>query len=183
MEKEWMRGLDPGSKDRFRAIRYMDDLLYLTAKGPHFDDVKFRRDLHRSECYWKPLRLEDGGAGTFLETSFDISKNGEVAHWLKNTNPPGREPKVWRYAHYYSYTPWKAKQAVLTATLKKVNKMASDESRLVESAIWKLMEFVRLCYPIAALKRACSAVAVTTRNPAWFRVRHTLANYTAYRLG
>ena len=109
--------------------------------------ARFKTDFHKSECYWDPLRLEDGGEGTFLETSFDLKPNGEVSHWLKNVNEPGKDPKVWRYAHYSSYTPWAAKRSIMISTLKKVDKMASDTENLVKSACWKLKEFARLDYP------------------------------------
>ena len=175
MEKEWMNGLSSETKRYFRATRYMDDVLTLVADNPHFDLQEFMNDFNKSECYWKPLRLEDASAGTFLETSFEIS-NGKCRHWLKNTNKPLVEPKVWRYAHYHSYTPWRAKRSVMIATLKKVQKMASDPTSLTRSAIWKLMEFRRLKYPPAALLKACSALAVTSRNPTWFRVKQALTN-------
>ena len=100
-----------------------------------------------------------------------------VSHWLKNVNEPGKDPKVWRYAHYSSYTPWAAKRSTMISTLKKVDKMASDTENLVKSACWKLKEFARLDYPIPALLRACSVVAVTTRNPAWFQARNTFKRY------
>ena len=66
-----------------------------------------------------------------------------------------------------------SKRSVMISTLKKVNKMASNEENLVMSAYCKLKEFAKLRYPIPALLRACSVVAVTTRNPAWFQVINT----------
>ena len=177
MENEWMQSLTKDTKERFSSIRYMDDVMTLTARSPNFDTERFKADFHRSECYWDPLRLEDGGEGTFLETSFDLKPNGEVSHWLKNVNEPDKDPKVWRYAHYSSYTPWASKRSVMISTLKKVNKMASNEENLVMSAYCKLKEFAKLRYPIPALLRACSVVAVTTRNPAWFQVINTFKRY------
>ena len=38
----------------------------------------------------KPLTLEDGKAGTFLETSFRITNN-KIEHWLKNDNDCERQ--------------------------------------------------------------------------------------------
>ena len=175
MEMEWMKGLDTETKKRFRAIRYMDDVLTLTARSNTFDEDSFKADFHRSECYWDPLRLEDGGEGTFLETSYTIAADGSVKHWLKNVNDPNKETKVWRYAHYHSYTPWAVKRSVLTTTLKKVDKMASDGDSLLKSALCKLVEFAKLKYPVQALLRACTLVAVTTRNATWFKVRSTFA--------
>ena len=81
MEKEWMNGLSSETKRYFRATRYMDDVLTLVADSPLFDRQEFMNDFNQSECYWKPLRLEDASAGTFLETSFEIS-NGKCRHWL-----------------------------------------------------------------------------------------------------
>ena len=177
MENEWMQSLTKDTKERFSSIRYMDDVMTLTARSPNFDTERFKADFHRSECYWDPLRLEDGGEGTFLETSFTINPNGSVRHWLKNVNDPKKETKIWRYAHYHSYTPWAAKWSVLISTLKKVNKMASDDTSLMNSAIWKLAEFAKLRYPTQALLRACSLVAVNTRNATWFKVRGTFSKY------
>ena len=79
--------------------------------------------------------------------------------------------------YYSSYTPWASKRSVMISTLKKVNKMASNEENLVMSAYCKLKEFAKLRYPIPALLRACSVVAVTTRNPAWFQVINTFKRY------
>ena len=124
----------------------MDDVLTLTARSNTFDEDSFKADFHRSECYWDPLRLEDGGEGTFLETSYTITTDGSVKHWLKNVNDPNKETKVWRYAHYHSYTPWAVKRSVLITTLKKVDKMASDGDSLLKSALWKLVEFAKLKY-------------------------------------
>ena len=51
---------------------------------------------------------------------------------------------------------------------------------LISSALWKLAEFAKLRYPIQALLRACTLVAVTTRNATWFKVRGAFSKY-AYR--
>ena len=48
---------------------------------------------------------------------------------------------------------------------------------LMNSAIWKLAEFAKLRYPTQALLRACSLVAVNTRNATWFKVRGTFSKY------
>lgn len=47
----------------------MDDLLVFYAG---LDEEKFLRDIS-GECYLPPLKLEDGGEATFLETSFKIT--------------------------------------------------------------------------------------------------------------
>ena len=46
------------------------------------------------------------------------------------------------------YTPFELKKKTMMATLRKVHKMASDTYTLRKSAQQKIMEFVRLKYPI-----------------------------------
>ena len=60
---------------------------------------------------------------------------------------------------------------VMIATLKKLDKMASDDDALINSAIKKLHEFIYLQYPAKLLWTACTTLAVTTRNTAWFKIR------------
>ena len=103
MESDWLETVDEASREMFMAKRYMDDLLVFYAKGPRWDEERFLRDICE-ECYWPPLTLEEGSEGTFLETSFQITRFSTIEHWLKNTNEIGKEPAVWRYAHYGSAT-------------------------------------------------------------------------------
>ena len=94
MEKEWMRNVDHDSKKFFRIKRFMDDILCFYVENEKWDHERFVKDLCESEIYVKPLTLEDGKEGTFLETRFQIQGN-EIEHWLKNDNENGT--KVWRY--------------------------------------------------------------------------------------
>ena len=118
-----------------------------------------------------PLKLEDGGEGTFLETSFRVTKFNHIQHWLKNQNECGEPPKVWRYAHFDSHGDFNQKRSVMMACLKKVGKMASDQHVLQKSASQKIAEFSRLRYPRKLLWSACTTMGVKSRNPAWFRAR------------
>jgi hypothetical protein len=68
-----------------------------------------------------------------------------------------------------------AKQAM--AILSRGQHRAQSETSLMNSAIWKLAEFAKLRYPVQALLRACSLVAVNTRNATWFKVRGTFSKY------
>ena len=137
----------------------------------------FLRDLC-GECYLPPLKLEDGGEGTFLETSFRITETNQIQHWLKNVNVAGAAPVTWRYAHYDSHTNFDQKRAVMMACLRKVHNMASDSAVLRTSAIQKVAEFARLRYPRKLLWTACTTMAVNTQDPAlrnsWFRVREQI---------
>ena len=119
----------------------------------------------------KPLTLEDGKEGTFLETRFTIRGN-EIVHWLKNDNE--KETKVWRYSHFHSHGSVIQKRATLTACLRKVENMASTKELMVQSARTKLQEFKNLAYPNSILKGACTFLAATTGNDAWIRVRNTI---------
>ena len=128
------------------------------------------------ECYHPPLKLEDGKEGTFLETSFYITKENCCKHWLKNENTTVTNPKIWRYAHFWSSTDEATKRKVMHATLKKLHNMASDADTLVASALHKLHEFQLLQYPFHHLYKACNYIATTTRDTTWFRIRQALCN-------
>lgn len=171
MEHEWLQTVQPEAREFFAAKRYMDDLLVFYAENPRWDHQRLLSDL-TSECYFPPLKLEDGSEGTFLETSFKVTSCNQICHWLKNQNE--RETMVWRYAHFASHAPFSQKRAVLMACLLKVDKMASDECWLQKSATDKVAEFVRLQYPRRMLWTACTTMGVKTRHPAWFKVRDSL---------
>ena len=167
MEQEWLQTVDTSLANKFLARRYMDDVLLFSTK-----DVNTQNLL--DECYLPPLKLEDAGSTTFLETSFRITTDNRIVHWLKNENLPNEDPKVWRYAHFHSHTAFKQKRAVLTACLKKVHFMANDNQALKDSAVQKLYEFIRLAYPCKLLWSACTTMGVQSRNPTWFDVRDTM---------
>ena len=177
MEDEWLQTVHPDSREHFTARRYMDDLLIFYARSSGWDEERFLRDLC-GECYLPPLKLEDGGEGTFLETSFRITETNQIQHWLKNVNVAGAAPVTWRYAHYDSHTNFDQKRAVMMACLRKVHNMASDSAVLRTSAIQKVAEFARLRYPRKLLWTACTTMAVNTQDPAlrnsWFRAREQI---------
>ena len=76
MERRWMRDtVEPTAKRNFMARRYMDDILLFYAENQCWDSAKMVADFEKSECYDSPLKLEEGGQGTFLETSFEIKEN------------------------------------------------------------------------------------------------------------
>ena len=102
MEHEWLQTVHPDVQNLFTAKRYMDDLLVFYAQNDRWDHEKLLGDL-TNECYFPPLRLEDGAEGTFLETSFKITATNRIRYWLKNQNE--REAAVWRYAHFASQAP------------------------------------------------------------------------------
>lgn len=107
-----MSELTPAVKRMFRARRYMDDILLLYAKSNSWDHERFLADFERSECYHRPLELEDGAQGTFLETTFEW-KGDRWAYQIKNENRAGEEPKVWRYKDFRSHAPYAQKRALI----------------------------------------------------------------------
>ena len=143
------------------------------ARRRDWDEERFLSDIE-NHCYLPPLKLEAGKEGTFLETSFEITDENVVRHWLKNDNAIGEEQRIWRYAHFDSHGEFKQKRAVLMACLQKVQKMASDGYALRMSATQKLAEFSNLQYPRKMLWTACTTMGVSTRNTVWFRVREQL---------
>ena len=70
IESEWMNTLPLQDKQYFRAKRYMDDVLMLLVETPKWEKDRFMDDFEKSHCYWPPLKLEEGGKDTFLETKF-----------------------------------------------------------------------------------------------------------------
>ena len=75
MERKWLASLHPKQRETFRVARYMDDTLMFIAKQPDNSHQQIL-DTFEKECY-KPLNLEDGKPGTFLESCFEI-KNQKV---------------------------------------------------------------------------------------------------------
>ena len=144
MEKEWMNTLTQRDKEHFCAARFMDDILLFARKAPGWDHERFIKDFTASECYHPPLKLEDAKDDTFLETTFEVRPGGRIRHWLKNDNPQGGPPKIWRYQHFASYCSFEQKRATLMACLKKVHGMANDGAALYQSALKKLAEFREL---------------------------------------
>ena len=173
MEDEWMESLSASVKERFRAKRYMDDILLVYAKSDEWDHERFVADFTKSGCYHPPLELEDGAKGTFLETTFEWTGD-RFRYWLKNDNRVGEEPKVWRYKDWRSHTPFAQKRALITQMMRKVHKMASDERALRQSAIQKLAEFRRLGYPLGLLRGVCNFMGATTSEGAWIGVRNAI---------
>ena len=177
MEKLWMETLHEDTKKYFRAKRYMDDILIIRATNQYFDDNRFLHDFQRSDCYWPPLKLEDGQDGIFLETEIQI-QNNQIRHKLKNNNAQGFN--VWRYADIRSNNRHLYKKATLINSLQKVNYMASDDNMLIGSAIDKLKEFMFLGYPRGMLYDMCTRMAVTTRSVAWFMIRGKIMQWYQY---
>ena len=63
------------------------------------------------------------------------------------------------------------------ATLKKLDKMASNEQELVYSAMQKLYEFIQLKYPKKLIWTACTTLAVCTRDAVWFKIRGAILKW------
>ena len=176
MEYLWLEGLCEKTKQLFRAKRYMDDIILLYITNPRFQVEQFLHDFQSSECYWPPLKLEDGATDTFLETTFIIEDNN-IRHKLKNVNED--DITVWRYAHYNSNNRYTYKKATLLASLRKVHFMASDDIMLIGSALEKIREFILLSYPKRMLHTTCTEMGVLTRNATWFVIRQLALRFFA----
>ena len=149
----------------------MDDILLFLNKSEDWDHERFINDFEESTCYWKPLNLEATEAGTFLEST--ISKVGDdITFRLKNQNEFGN--KIWRYHDYRSRLDYTTKRAIIISTLRKVDKMASDDRQRVMCAKAKCLESARLGYPMGILRHMCSQIVFDSGNPAWIGVRNSL---------
>ena len=171
MEREWMNTLTIRDKISFRAKRYMDDILLFSSHSHLWDRKRFISEFQRSECYWKPLRLEPSEPGKFLETSF-FKEGNQVRFRLKNDNESAS--KVWRYHDYRSRLDYTTKRATIKCALRKANDMASDAEQLFISARAKCEEFLDLGYPSGILRHMCTRILYETENPTWREVRSYL---------
>ena len=172
MEKEWMNTLTERDKQRFKAKRFMDDILLIYRENDTWDHKKFLKDFEASHCYQAPLKLEGGKDGIFLETKF-WAQDGVFRYGQKNDNEDGTT-RVWRYQHFDSNSSYQQKRATLVACLRKVQRLSSDTHSMAEGALAKIAEFRRLRYPINVLRKTCSYLGATTGVGAWITVRDAL---------
>ena len=142
----------------------MDDIL-LVMRKEGWAREKFYDDFRRSECYMPPLLLEEAAEGTFLESTFEVER-GRMRYRLKNANEGG-VTKVWRYQSYDSYVSHQQKRSTLISTLRKVEKMASDDGQCLRSAVDKIKEFRKIGYPAAVCAKACGILAADSGRWTW----------------
>ena len=170
MEREWVNGLHPMDRLYFKGARYMDDILIFLSKTHKWDHVKFLEDFARSECYWKPLKLENAGVGQFLETSYEkVGQN--VTYRLKNANEVHNN--VWRYHHYQSRMDYTTKRSTLLSSLRKTFTMASDNEQCLIGLEAKCKEFLLLGYPVGIIRHMCSRLFYET-NAELFQILRSL---------
>ena len=168
MEMEWMKTIQPEIKARFRAGRFMDDILMVVRRSPEWRADDFMRDFASSTCYLPPLRLEEADDGCFLETRFALLPNGQFRHRLKNLNEErDTNPMMWRYHRYDSFSAEAMKTGVLVGCLRKVALMASDEENFRYSLTSKLKEFQALGYPVRFLRRVCARMQTRYTDQRW----------------
>ena len=80
MEENWLKELPIETKQRFDAIRYMDDIFMAYDTSDRWDSNKLIDDICESKCYWNPLTLEDGRQGVFLKIEYE-QKKGSIYGW------------------------------------------------------------------------------------------------------
>ena len=109
---------------------------------------QFIQDFKESTCYMPPLKLEDAGNETFLETRLALVEGTHFRYRLKNPNEGSEEQQIiWKYHHYSSFTPKKMKEGVMKGCFLKFFRMASDQENLDFSLFSKAKEFMSLGYP------------------------------------
>ena len=106
-----MTSLHAATKTKFAAKRYMDDILLLMQKEG-WDRQRFYEDFKRSECYARPLNLEEATDGTFLETFFTRNKQctqyAFASYCLppRNRDPPRRSRAGAGEGRQWQWTVW-----------------------------------------------------------------------------
>ena len=167
MEMEWMQTLDPQTKERFAAKRFMDDILLIYDKSANWHSEAFVRDFQQSLCYMPPLKLEEATQDIYLETRFQLANN-TVGTRLKNVNE--HQPNlVWKYKSYSSYDPPSQKRGVLLGVMRKLSQHASTDEQFLYSAACKFRELCACGYPRAYLRGLCHTMAQKSKDPRWFK--------------
>ena len=162
------------------------------ATGPEWDSERFKQDFIASECYQKPLKLEPGNEGTFLEVRYEV-KADRIRYRLKNDNE-GEQVKVWRYQHFQSYSPFEQKKATLLACLLPTYTKRHTRWRVTpqtyiagRSTKWRSSEGFDRLYPLSVLKSekgACDDVCLDARGSMAHRPGYTSGvNTTVQRPG
>jgi len=171
LEEGWLQTVDNRDKQYFMAKRFMDDIIMVYVRNKIWNSEMFLQDFMRSEVYPKPLELEAGKEGIFLETQYHTCDN-YIHYKLKNDNGMGKS-NVWRYHHWHSNTTFQQKVGTLNAVLRKAEN-ASTQQLMLKSACNKVEEFRRLRYPRQVLQKACSRLGAITGNGTWITVRDQL---------
>ena len=167
MEQRYLASISTFDKENLIALRYMDDLLtVIHTKSNHIVET-----YKNVQIYEGDLRLETTTPFTFLETWLEVNTQGKITYRLKNDNEWCLEPKIWRYQHWHSGASYTLKRGILLATLKKVDRMASDPSQLFISATEKIREFSHKQYPPGTIGFACNVMYNTTGNWMWKRIK------------
>ena len=83
MDKELKVLLDAQTNKIFKAGRYMDDIIMITGGKAYWNKKGFLKYFMKSECYWKPLKLEKGKDNIFLETKFNVTPDGNIHYKIK----------------------------------------------------------------------------------------------------
>ena len=98
--------------------------------------------------------------------------NGGFRTRLKNGNEGcEREPRVWRYHRWDSFTCAKMKEGIVVGCLLKVSAMASDDEGFALSVTSKLREFMALGYPAHVLNGVIGRAFARTKDERLLRAR------------
>ena len=82
-----------------------------------------------------------------------------------------REPRVWRYHRWDSFTCAKMKEGIVVGCLLKVSAMASDDEGFALSVTSKLREFMALGYPAHVLNGVIGRAFARTKDERLLRAR------------
>ena len=102
----------------------------------------------------------------------ELDANGGFRTRLKNVNEGcEREPRVWRYHRWDSFTCAKMKEGIVVGCLLKVSAMASDDEGFALSVTSKLREFMALGYPAHVLNGVIGRAFARTKDERLLRAR------------
>ena len=111
----------------------------------------------------------------FLETALELERrfpDETQERQFKNVNEGcEREPRVWRYHRWDSFTCAKMKEGIVVGCLLKVSAMASDDEGFALSVTSKLREFTALGYPAHVLNGVIGRAYARTKDERLLRAR------------
>jgi len=79
--------------------------------------------------------------------------------------------KLYRYQHFFSFSPYRAKKGVVISALSRIARNCSSDLRVIESVFQLFVELQMLRYPRALLLSALDRLWRRTGHDVWMALR------------
>ena len=180
-EHKWLESKTPLVRARVAGIRYVDDTHNVVAvNGRDASSEREARVLlsEMNACYHRDMEVQEekieNNRYHFLETTVECRPDGfEVMHRNKNFEHlllHGKQ-KLYRYQHFFSFSPYRAKKGVVISALSRIARNCSSDARVIESVFQLFVELQMLRYPRALLLSALDRLWRRTGKDVWMALR------------